>query len=228
VSLLYLALVSIYALVITAAGGEQAARLHRRLMAGLGPTYLAYQIELISVLVVLFFICIVAGNPDGGTMDPWARFVVVATTGALGSVLAVTLKLRDIAELNPFRGVAATTWIQPLIGASIGLISWRILASGAVSIGGIDNQAWQTQALVAFASGLSEQTPPFAKFTGSSAALSTAELSGSGSRSTQPSTRTSHHSPTLTRGHQPLKRPHGWSSAPGLEIRTGGRWSGPT
>jgi hypothetical protein len=73
-----------------------------------------------------------------------------------GSVLAPTLKLRDIADLNPFRGVAATTCIRPLIGASIGLISWLILASGAVKIGGIDNEAWQTQAVVAFASGLSE------------------------------------------------------------------------
>jgi hypothetical protein len=130
---------------------------HERLMAKLRPVYLGHLGLLIGGLLTFFFLGIIKGNPtDDGAIDPWARFVVVATAGALGSVLAATLKLRDIAELNPFRGVAATTWIQPLIGASIGLISWLILASGAVRIGGIDNEAWVTQAVVAFASGLSE------------------------------------------------------------------------
>jgi hypothetical protein len=137
---------------------ERANRLrHERLMAGLRPTYLKYQIWLIIGLLALFFLAILIGNPtDDGAIDLWARFIVVTTAGALGSVLAASLKLRDIADLNPFRGVAATTWIQPVIGASIGLISWLILASGAVRFGEINNQAWQTQAVVAFASGLSE------------------------------------------------------------------------
>jgi hypothetical protein len=110
---------------------------------------------LIAVLLALFFLCIVKGTADG-VIAPWARFVVVAASGALGSVLVAALKIRDIAELYPFRGAVATTGIQPLIGASIGLISWLILASGALTIGKIDNQAWQTQALVALASGFSE------------------------------------------------------------------------
>jgi hypothetical protein len=128
---------------------------HERLLARLRPTYLRYQIALIGVLLGLFFLCIVKGMEDGA-IDPWARFVVVATSGALGSVFAAALRIRDIAELYSFRGAAATTWIQPLIGASIGLMSWLILASGAVTIGQIDSQAWQTQAVVAFASGFSE------------------------------------------------------------------------
>lgn len=128
---------------------------HERLMARLRPTYVMYQIVLITVLVAFLFLCYVKGNPTGGDIDPWARFVVVATAGALGSVLSATIKLRDIAELNPFRGGAATIWIQPLIGASIALISWLILASGAVKIDGIDNEAWLTQTVVAAASGFS-------------------------------------------------------------------------
>ena len=45
----------------------------------------------------------------------------------------------------------AITFIQPLIGASRGLMSWLILTSGLVTIGGTNNQAWPTQ-VVAFAS----------------------------------------------------------------------------
>ena len=44
----------------------------------------------------------------------------------------------------------AITFIQPLIGAC-GLMSWLILTSGLVTIGGTNNQAWPTQ-VVAFAS----------------------------------------------------------------------------
>jgi hypothetical protein len=82
--------------------------------------------------------------------------LVVGAGGALGSVLAATDKIRDVAELNSFRGVVRMIFIQPLVGASLGVMSWLILTSGVVTIGGDSKLAWPTQAVVAFASGFSE------------------------------------------------------------------------
>lgn len=131
---------------------------HERLMAKLRGAYLPYLGWLIVILLSLLAVAILsAGNPlDASTLDGWAQLLVVGAAGALGSVLAATRRLRDMVQLNPIRGITAITLIQPLIGASFGLMSWLILTSGFVTIGGTDNQAWPTQAVVAFVSGLSE------------------------------------------------------------------------
>ena len=78
--------------------------------------------------------------------------------------MAAAFRLRDTVQLDPLRGLAAITFIQPLIGASFGLMSWLILTSGLVKIGGTNNLAWPTQVVVAFASGLSE--PAFLNIVG--------------------------------------------------------------
>jgi hypothetical protein len=139
---------------------------HERLMAKLRDVYLPYLTGLIVILLGLLAWAILSGrNPsDASPLAGWAQLVAVGAAGALGSVLAATFKLRDTVQLDPLRGFAAITFIQPLIGASFGLISWLILTSGLVTIGGANNQAWLTQVVVAFASGLSE--PAFLNIVG--------------------------------------------------------------
>jgi hypothetical protein len=131
---------------------------HERLMAKLRGAYLPYLAGLIVILLGLLALAILSGgNPsDASPLAGWAQLVAVGAAGALGSVLAATFKLRDTVQLDPLRGIAAITFIQPLIGAAFGLMSWLILTSGLVTIGGTNNQAWPTQVVVAFASGLSE------------------------------------------------------------------------
>ena len=139
---------------------------HERLMAQLRDIYLPYLAGSIVILLALLAWAILSGGnpPDASPLAGWAQLVAVGAAGALGSVLAATFKLRDTVQLDPLRGFAAITFIQPLIGASFGLISWLILTSGLVTIGGTNNQAWPTQVVVAFASGLSE--PAFLNIVG--------------------------------------------------------------
>ena len=139
---------------------------HERLMAQLRDIYLPYLAGSIVILLALLAWAILSGRnpPDASPLAGWAQLVAVGAAGALGSVLAATFKLRDTVQLDPLRGFAAITFIQPLIGASFGLISWLILTSGLVTIGGTNNQAWPTQVVVAFASGLSE--PAFLNIVG--------------------------------------------------------------
>jgi hypothetical protein len=106
----------------------------------------------LSMLAILFL----GTSSHAGDVYQSAQLVLVAASGALGSVLAATFKLRDAVALSPLRSIAAIAYIQPPIGAAFGLVSWLILSSGLVMIGGANSQTWQVQAVVAFASGFSE------------------------------------------------------------------------
>jgi hypothetical protein len=131
---------------------------HERLMAKLrGAYFLNLAISIVILLCLLALAILSTDNPlDARPLDGWAQLLVVAAAGALGSVLAATFRLRDTVQLNPLRGIAAITHMQPLIGASFGLMSWLILTSGLVTIGGTNSETWATHAVVAFASGFSE------------------------------------------------------------------------
>jgi hypothetical protein len=140
---------------------------HERLMAGLRPTYLVYLGLLIAGLLLALFLAVsrglttgsTSGTTDRPTLDIRAELVVVLVAGALGSVLAATLKLRDVVTLGSFRNAVRITYVQPLVGAAFGLVSWLVLTSGMVELAGSANGSWSTLAVVAFASGFSE---PFA------------------------------------------------------------------
>jgi hypothetical protein len=131
---------------------------HERLMAKLRAAHLPYLVLSILTVLVLLAVAIWSGGKtlDASPRAGWAQLLLVAAAGALGSLLAATFRLRDTVQLSPLRSILALTVIQPLIGASFGLMSWLILTSGFVTIGGTDNQTWPTQAVVAFAAGFSE------------------------------------------------------------------------
>lgn len=87
----------------------------------------------------------------------WRQIVMAATAGALGSVLAGTLKLRDrLVELDDLRAFGATIRVQPLVGATMGVIVLVALQSDIVRIGGEQVSAWPGRAALAFLAGFSE------------------------------------------------------------------------
>jgi hypothetical protein len=133
---------------------------HERLMSQLRPKYLVFFTALIAVLLLTISLAIGLGvNADLTSADPWAQLLLVLSSGALGSILAAALRLKDQLDLVSFRTAARLIYLQPLIGATFGLTSWLILTAGVVTIGDGSTIAWATQAAVAFASGFSE---PFA------------------------------------------------------------------
>jgi hypothetical protein len=139
---------------------------HDRLMTQLRKPYLVFFAALILGLLLLIFIAVHCGvhpsptkvPPDLTKADMWARLLLVLSSGALGSVLAAASRLKDRLDLDSFHAAFRLIYIQPLVGAAFGLISWLILTAGVVTVEG-GSTAWATQAAVAFASGFSE---PFA------------------------------------------------------------------
>jgi hypothetical protein len=132
---------------------------HERLMSKLRPKYLVFFSALIAVLLLMISLAIGLGvNADLTSADPWAQLLLVLSSGALGSILAAALRLKDQLDLVSFRAAGRLIYLQPLIGATFGLTSWLILTAGVVTIGD-GSTSWSTQAAVAFASGFSE---PFA------------------------------------------------------------------
>ena len=141
-------------------------RRHDRLMTELRKPYLVFFAALILGLLLLIFIAVHWGVHANLTKadanltkaDKWAQLLLVLSSGALGSVLAAALQLKDRLDLDSFHAAFRLIYIQPFVGAAFGLISWLILTAGVVTVTGAST-AWATQAAVAFASGFSE---PFA------------------------------------------------------------------
>jgi hypothetical protein len=99
----------------------------------------------------------------------WGTIWLVAFAGALGASVAGTLKLRDhITNINELRAFWPATVVQPLLGATAGLLVLLVLASGLVKVdwGG---QAWAVAGAIAFVAGFSE--PVFLGIIGRVAAI---------------------------------------------------------
>jgi hypothetical protein len=111
----------------------------------LGPTLLALQAALV------FAIDAVA---DDSAI--WKQIVVAGTAGALGATLAGTMKIRDgLRELDDLRSFWPAMRVQPLVGATAGLIVLLVIETGTLDVGG-ESGSWAGRALVAFAAGFSE------------------------------------------------------------------------
>ncbi len=89
--------------------------------------------------------------------DVWKRIAIAGTAGALGATLSGTMRIRDdLRELDDLRSFWPAMRIQPLVGATAGLIVLLVLESGALDLGGGRGADWAASALLAFAAGFSE------------------------------------------------------------------------
>jgi hypothetical protein len=87
----------------------------------------------------------------------WREILLAASAGALGSVLAGTLKLRDrLVELDDLRAFGATLRVQPLVGATAGILVLIVLKADLIRLGGDSVSTWAGRAVFAFVAGFSE------------------------------------------------------------------------
>jgi hypothetical protein len=86
----------------------------------------------------------------------WKEIALAASAGALGATLSGIFRVRDrLVELDDLRSFWPAMRIQPLIGATAGLITLSVMQSGAVELGGATTP-WAALALFPFAAGFSE------------------------------------------------------------------------
>jgi hypothetical protein len=112
---------------------------------------------LAPLLLVLIAAVTISANlvSQGGSI--WREILLAGSAGALGSVLAGTLKLRDrLVELDDLRTFGATLRVQPLVGATMGIIVLVVLQGDLIRLGGDDVSAWPGRTVLAFLAGFSE------------------------------------------------------------------------
>lgn len=111
---------------------------------------------LAPVLLALQAGLVLAINEVAGETGIWKQIIVAGTAGALGATLAGTMKIRDdLRELDDLRSFWPAMRVQPLVGATAGLIVLLVIETGTLDVGG-DSGSWAGRALVAFAAGFSE------------------------------------------------------------------------
>ena len=99
---------------------------------------------------------VVAIDAVAGGSQIWKPIIVAGTAGALGATLAGTMKIRDdLRELDDLRSFWPAMRVQPLVGATAGLVVLLLLETGTLD-GGSAASNWAGLALVAFAAGFSE------------------------------------------------------------------------
>jgi len=75
----------------------------------------------------------------------------------LGATLSGTMRIRDdLRDLDDLRSFWPAMRVQPLVGATAGLVVLLLMESGALDIGRDDSGHWAGRALLAFAAGFSE------------------------------------------------------------------------
>jgi len=129
------------------AGRERRAKAaqKRRYLNVLGPVLLVLQVGLVLAI-----------DAAAGTEEVWKQIFVAGTAGALGATLAGTMKIRDdLRELDDLRSFWPAMRVQPLVGATAGLIVLLVIETGTLDGGG-ESGSWAGRALVAFAAGFSE------------------------------------------------------------------------
>jgi hypothetical protein len=89
--------------------------------------------------------------------DAWQDIALAASAGALGATLSGTFRVRDrLIELDDLRSFWPAMRIQPLIGATAGLVTLFVLETGAVNVEASATASWGAVALFTFAAGFSE------------------------------------------------------------------------
>lgn len=129
------------------AGRERRAKAAQkcRYLNVLAPTLLALQAALVVAIDAV---------AEGSSV--WRQVVVAGTAGALGATLAGTMSIRDdLRGLDDLRSFWPAMRVQPLVGATAGLIVLFVLETATLDAGASATN-WAGQALVAFAAGFSE------------------------------------------------------------------------
>ena len=131
----------------TEAGRDRRARAGQkcRYLTALAPALLVLQAAL--VVAIGYF----AAN------DVLKAVAVAGTAGALGATLSGTMRIRDdLRDLDDLRSFWPAMRVQPLVGATAGLVVLLLMESGTLDIGSDDSGHWAGRALLAFAAGFSE------------------------------------------------------------------------
>jgi hypothetical protein len=131
----------------TEAGRDRRARAGQkcRYLNALAPVLLALQAGL--VIAIDF----VAAD------EIWKAVAVAGTAGALGAALSGTMRIRDdLRDLDDLRSFWPAIRVQPLVGATAGLVVLLVMESGTLDMGSGDSGHWAGRALLAFAAGFSE------------------------------------------------------------------------
>ena len=104
---------------------------------------------LLPVVVAFGWLIVSAGDVSA------AQVGLVAVSGALGAIVAGTLKARDrLVRGSDLRAFRAGIVAQVLIGGGSALVLLLVLESGVVSFGEVE--AWAAQAMAGFVAGFSE------------------------------------------------------------------------
>lgn len=131
----------------TEAGRDRRARAGQkcRYLNALAPALLALQAAL--VIAIGYF----------AADDVLKAVAVAGTAGALGATLSGTMRIRDdLRDLDDLRSFWPAMRVQPLVGATAGLVVLLLMESGTLDIGSDDSGHWAGRALLAFAAGFSE------------------------------------------------------------------------
>lgn len=129
------------------------AGLERRVRAEQKRYYLENLWWILLLLLAILPLALASVGPHG----VWSQLAVAASAGALGATLSGIFRVRDrLVELDDLRSFWPAMRIQPLIGATAGLITLLVLESGAVSFGSVQTHTWAPHALFTFAAGFSE------------------------------------------------------------------------
>src|SRR3954469_6817742 len=128
------------------------AGLDRRARAAQKCRYLTALIPILLLLLVALSTTIYEVGQGG----IWKEVCLAASAGALGATLSGIFRVRDrLTELDDLRSFWPAMRIQPLIGATAGLVTLLILESGAVKLSD-DPHSWAAWALFTFVAGFSE------------------------------------------------------------------------
>lgn len=127
--------------------------LERRVRAAQKFRYLTALIPMLFVGLML----LTAGIYESGREGIWKAIWVAASAGALGATLSGTFRVRDrLIELDDLRSFWPAMRVQPLIGATAGLVTLFVLETGAVELGAKQTASWAALALFTFVAGFSE------------------------------------------------------------------------
>src|ERR1044072_9218599 len=131
------------------------AGLERRARAAQKCHYLALLIPILLVLALALGAAIF----EVGRSDMWKQIALAGSAGELGAAPSGIFRVRDrLVELDDLRSFWPAMRIQPLIGATAGLVTLLVLESGAVKLGAgaAERTPWAAVALFTFVAGFSE------------------------------------------------------------------------